>query len=301
MMFHLINFNGVRYGSGWLRIVPLPILFLVASQVSCAQVRNDLDAQETSTETSPVIIICPEIIITGESELLELLMSPQEVYQRYARQWNLIPERDTEILALTTAECDSNENSQYRCKDCKPLVATRRECAHASMDPEEPCQRQRFENGQVAEAKDICYVVMVNGKTCLENKRGTLQDCKVKRKPARRDGRGEQIEGSVYRQAFMGGPPFECIAQSQDVVEEDKMEMWSGCPTCTHVEKVRLRCVQHKRSRYPCGTGDLFTPIPNLDTYAGDLYECLDRCPEADNPETPRDTKQTDVTGGVNR
>jgi hypothetical protein len=133
MMFHLINFSGVRYGSGWLRIVPMPILFLVASQVSCAQVRNDLDAQETSTETSPVIIISGQIIITGGSELLELLMSPQEVYQRYARQWNLIPERDTEILALTTAECDSNENSQYRWKDCKELVRTRRECAHASM------------------------------------------------------------------------------------------------------------------------------------------------------------------------
>ena len=65
-----------------------------------------------------------------------------------------------------------------------------------------------------------------------------------------------------------------------------------------------MRCLQAEvklSSQYPCGTGDLFRPIPNLNTYAGDLYECLDRCPEADNPETPRDTKQTDVTGGENR
>jgi hypothetical protein len=167
--------------------------------------------------TDLVVIICPEMVITGSSELVELIYSPSNVYLRNSRRWRYIPV-DEAYLRLTTEECSGESEPQYLCRGCKEVNATYRECAHASMNPRDPCYRQRFSNGQEEEARDICYIINVKAKTCFEDEEGTLKDCKVKiKEPPRDPNTGRQTDGAIKREAYIGAPPFECVAESQNV------------------------------------------------------------------------------------
>ncbi len=265
-----------------------------------------IDSQEGSQytdveEVDSILVICPAIIINGSSELIELISSPSNVYLRNSRKWRFVPVRETS-LRLTTEECGGDSEPRYLCRGCKNVNETHKECAHASMDPSDPCYHQRYPDGQVLPARDICYVITVRAKTCFEDERGTLRDCKVKMRPPRRNppGTGEQTEGAVHRAAYIRYP-FECVAESTDVQTPHKL--WAGCPDCPENQRfnVRLRCVQHRNSRYPCGSDQHFVRLEILDEYIGNVYECYERCPETGSADTPQQGNQGDVQGGVRR
>jgi hypothetical protein len=251
--------------------------------------------------TDLVVIICPEMVITGSSELVELIYSPSNVYLRNSRRWRYIPV-DEAYLRLTTEECSGESEPRYLCRGCKEVNATYRECAHASMNPRDPCYRQRFSNGQEEEARDICYIINVKAKTCFEDEQGTLKDCKVKiKEPPRDPNTGRQTDGAIKREAYIGAPPFECVAESQNVQTPNRL--WAGCPDCPENLRVNvnLRCVQHPRSRYPCGdsrSGIRWMPIPILDEIVGYLYECVNQCPEVDNVGIPNQIHGDIISGG---
>jgi len=279
-------------GSWGLAVVGRSLL----SQIGASQ-----DTQEAEAEVDRVLVICPEMQITGSSELIELISSPSNVYLRNARKWRYIPIGETN-LRLTTEECDGGSEPRYLCKGCKDVNATHRECAHASMNPQDPCNRQRFPDGREIEAPDICYIIKVKAKTCFEDETGTLMDCKVKVKDPPRDPRtGKQTDGAIQREAYIGGSSFRCIAESQEV--QIPHRLWAGCPDCPENLRVnvRLRCVQNPRSQYPCGDRRIrWVRLDVESEFIGGLYECMTRCPEVGDVETPnQDNPPGDMGGGV--
>ena len=265
-------------------------LALILGILSQAKAEINRDALTSEPLESTAIIICPEIVVAGDG-LWRAILDPLWLFTEYRHHWSYMNLSDN-ITLLTTPACESDDVG-YRCRGCKDVNKTYYECPHTSMNPRDPCGRQRFEDGQEREFRGICYKIEIRGKTCKVSDEG-LNDCRVKTRPARvNPNTGEQEEGTVFRSAYFLLAGEECRESSAMLYTH---ELWHGCPICV-AHNVQMRCMANDSSQRLCerASSDERRRLRVQRPWEGPVMECVDNC----NPPSGGNNNQSGTSGTI--